>query len=134
MIYQALNVINNKLNIQMGQRMDLQDMFLQNENFKVTIYWATKSVERIDYFAIERSLDGWHWSDLDSICDLWKSDASHNYSLTDDSPFLGTSYYRLKYRNADGAFEYFPPLTAICNKKGAASEMKSVAILVGVEQ
>lgn len=118
----------------MGERMDIQDLFLQSENFKVTIYWATKSVERIDYFAIERSLDGRHWSDLDSICDLWKSDTSLNYSLTDESPFLGTSYYRLKYRNTDGALEYFPPLTAICNKKGKVPMEINLCTPIGVDQ
>jgi len=100
----------------MKQRMNIRDFYSLSENHKVTIHWTTMSEERKEYFTIERSVDGQHWSDLVSVSSFGKSDLIQNYSLTDENPCNGTSYYRLKYRNDDGQFDFFPPITAICIK------------------
>jgi hypothetical protein len=117
----------------MKQRMNIRDFYLHSEHHKVTIHWTTMSEVRKEYFTIERSVDGQHWSDLVSVRSFGKSDLIQNYSLTDENPCFGTSYYRLKYRNDDGQIDFSPPITAICIKAEDASLVNSTPCLVDSE-
>lgn len=104
--------------------MNLLNFYSQNEKNKTTLHWSTTSERENDYFTIERSLDGQNWSELDSIGGEGQSDIIQSYTLTDEHPYFGTSYYRLIHHNINGHLEWFTPLTAICNNVEEASMIK----------
>ena len=60
---------------------------------EIEIRWKTEQERNIQFFTVERSYDGIHWSKIGT------RDSKGNqgkYTLLDDSPFDGKNYYRLK--------------------------------------
>lgn len=77
------------------------------ENGKVVLKWTTASEINNDFFTVERSSNGASFTGVGTVKGAGNSTASKDYSLIDDSPLKGTSYYRLKQTDLDGKFEYF---------------------------
>ena len=86
--------------------------------------WETASEINNDYFLIERSWDGISYESLGQIKGSGTTTLPHKYSLTDDAPLLGTSYYRLTQVDFNGENETFPPRPFTYSING--SEMKLV--------
>ena len=72
----------------------------------VKISWKTASEINNDFFTVERSKDGLRWEEVIIIPGAGNSLDLLFYNITDYSPLAGTSYYRLKQTDFDGAFEY----------------------------
>lgn len=72
----------------------------------VAIYWATATERNNAYFTIEKSLNGESWSAVDTIAGAGNSSAVLHYIRYDDQLVQGTSYYRLKQTDLDGAYTY----------------------------
>ena len=73
----------------------------------VKLNWATSFEENFDYFTLERSSDGRSFTEYTRI--FSKTDYStqvKTYSYTDEMPFPGRSYYRLKSTDFDGTSDY----------------------------
>lgn len=68
--------------------------------------WSTASEINNAYFAIERSETGRHFEKIGVVNGNGNSTAIHNYQFIDESPLIGTSYYRLRQVDFDGRFEY----------------------------
>ncbi len=68
--------------------------------------WVTASEVNNDYFTLERSRDGQTWFGVGTVQGAGNSSTTLDYLYTDDAPFSGTSYYRLKQTDFDGAFTY----------------------------
>lgn len=81
----------------------------------VDISWATATEINNDYFTVERSADGVIWSKVGIVQGAGTSSTQNNYSLTDNNPFNGLSYYRLKQTDYDGSSETFSPVVVNCN-------------------
>lgn len=78
----------------------------------VQLYWATASEENFDYFLVERSIDAKEFSAVsENIKGAGNTTNISNYSFTDNSPYIGRSYYRLKAVDYDGSIEYHPVTT-----------------------
>lgn len=45
------------------------------------------------------------------------------YSFVDENPLAGTSYYRLRQTDLDGAFEYFGPLSVFCDERAGGVQV-----------
>tara|TARA_B100000809_G_C15121778_1_gene524576 strand:- start:1170 stop:2813 length:1644 start_codon:yes stop_codon:yes gene_type:complete len=71
----------------------------------VQLDWQTASEINNDYFTIERSKNGLDWQELTRVNGAGNSSALLSYSTTDNKPYLGISYYRLKQTDFDGQFE-----------------------------
>lgn len=78
--------------------------FLQNE--EVQIFWKTATETNSDYFEIQKSRDGKIWQTIKVVQAAGYSTSTLDYSHIDKKPFNGTSYYRLKQVDKDGAFTY----------------------------
>lgn len=72
----------------------------------VQISWATLSEVDNDFFTVERSPDGIHWSAIAFEKSKSINGSGAFYSLVDRKPLWGTSYYRLKQTDFDGSFKY----------------------------
>jgi hypothetical protein len=68
--------------------------------------WSTESETNNDRFEIERSQDGAEFEYLGQVKGAGTTNKAHNYSLIDENPLPGVSYYRLRQVDLDGAFSY----------------------------
>lgn len=73
----------------------------------VELKWATAIEENVDYFAIERSIDGVDFKEITQVNSKGYSYSQVNYSYVDRFPIIGNSYYRLKTIDFDGYTEIF---------------------------
>lgn len=77
------------------------------DNTSVVLFWETSAEINNDFFTLERSENGLDFETITEIPGSGNSNTTMNYETYDDSPVLGTSYYRLKQTDFDGKFEYF---------------------------
>ncbi len=75
----------------------------------ILLQWTTASEQNNRGFEIERSMDGSNWKQIDFVASHafdGNSDTKLDYTYTDDMPFSGQNYYRLKQVDFDGKYEY----------------------------
>ncbi len=72
----------------------------------VWLEWATASEINNDYFIIEKSKDLIVWHQVDSLQGGGNQNIRLEYSTVDNLPFNGTSYYRLKQVDFNGAYTH----------------------------
>jgi hypothetical protein len=81
---------------------------------QVEITWTTASETNNDFFTIQRSLDGTTFEDVTIVDGAGNSSSIINYSAVDYNPYGGTSYYRLKQTDFDGASKYSDVVAVSC--------------------
>jgi hypothetical protein len=90
------------------------------DNQVVDISWATLMESGVDHFAIQRSMDGINFLDIDSLESEMKI-STHDYELlysyADAHPLAGTSYYRVKVVGKSGYSTYSPVVMVINNSQ-----------------
>ncbi len=73
----------------------------------VTLKWATASELNNQYFQVESSLDGKTWTNVGKKIDGQGTKQTRtDYQTLDETPFVGTSYYRLRQIDFDGKFTF----------------------------
>jgi hypothetical protein len=84
---------------------------------KVDIKWETITETNNAYFTVEKSKDGVNFTKLIDVPGAGNSTSYKDYAETDYQPYSGTSYYRLKQTDNNGAFKYFTivPVTFIAD-------------------
>lgn len=81
--------------------------FIAKLNQKVVdLVWSTASEKNNDFFTIEKSTNGSTFEIVAKKDGAGNSTTRKDYTLTDENPIEGTSYYRLKQTDFDGKFEY----------------------------
>jgi len=86
-------------------------------NNYVELNWETATEINNDFFTIERSLNGIDYEIIGEVYGAGNTSTSQYYSLVDEYPYPGISYYRLKQTDFDGKYEYFPVVSVKFNKK-----------------
>ena len=76
------------------------------KNGQVKILWKTLTEANNDFFTLERSRDAENWEEFAYVKGAGDSQEILSYQEIDRSPFLGTSYYRLKQTDFNGDFSY----------------------------
>jgi hypothetical protein len=87
---------------------------------KVKVQWTTATEINNDKFIVERSADGKNFEFVSELSGAGNSKELNAYETIDETPFKGTSYYRLTQYDFDGAHETFSPV-AVSMKQGALS-------------
>jgi hypothetical protein len=77
----------------------------QNKN-AVDITWQTSTETNNHYFTIEKSKDGYEFEEIGKVDGAGNSNTVLNYALTDENPYPGISFYRLKQTDFNGEFSY----------------------------
>jgi hypothetical protein len=80
--------------------------------------WTTASETNNDYFILERSADGIHFTEAAKVKGAGNSSTPNYYSANDFAPETGTSYYRLKQVDFNGQFTYSKTVAVFCKVKG----------------
>jgi hypothetical protein len=71
-----------------------------------TLAWATTEEINASHFEIERSGDARIFETIGKVDAKGESKALVTYDFTDNNPFPGTNYYRLKQVDFDGSYAY----------------------------
>jgi hypothetical protein len=74
----------------------------QQSGSGVLLKWQTASEINNDYFVVERSRNGEHFERVGDVDGHGNSTSTLYYSLLDERPYKGISYYRLKQTDFDG--------------------------------
>jgi hypothetical protein len=72
----------------------------------VELYWTTASEVNNDYFEIQHSDNSKDWKAIGRVKGNGNSNNLMNYNYTDNKPFSGLNYYRLKQVDYDGKFAF----------------------------
>ena len=76
------------------------------DNRSVRADWQTESEFQNDYFTLEKSETGSDWQIVQEISGAGTSSVPLFYSIVDNEPFRGISYYRLKQTDLNGQYSY----------------------------
>lgn len=71
-------------------------------NNQVLFSWATLFEVSNDFFTLEKSVDGIFWETVGTVPGAGFSSLPKHYALSDASPYVGLSYYRLTQTDFDG--------------------------------
>lgn len=85
---------------------ELLSFMLSKESNQVLLHWQTASEINNDYFSIERSSDGQHFSTIGHVKGAGNSLSGLRYTFADVQPLAGLNYYRLKQVDFDGSVSY----------------------------
>ena len=72
----------------------------------VWLDWKTETEINNNYFTIERSSNIEYWESIKEVKGAGNSNSTLSYSIVDQKPLLGISYYRLKQTDFNGEFSY----------------------------
>jgi hypothetical protein len=72
----------------------------------VNLKWRTATETNNDHFTIEKTKDGTAFEEVARIKGAGNSTHILNYSIQDETPYSGVSYYRLKQTDHDGKYSY----------------------------
>jgi len=78
-------------------------------NDHADLKWTTSSEKDVNYFSVEKSLDGKNYSETGVVFAKGNSSSLINYNFTDDNIYTskpGVIYYRLRSVDIDGKYEY----------------------------
>ncbi len=81
----------------------------------VKLTWQTASEMNNDYFTVENSNDGKHFSEVGKVKGSGNSTTLLSYSYIDHNSLRGISYYRLKQTDFNGEYAY-SGIVAVNNK------------------
>ncbi|MEL7122251.1 MAG: Calx-beta domain-containing protein [Bacteroidota bacterium] len=76
------------------------------DNDFIQLQWQTASEINNDYITIERSYNGNQFEEIGRVLGAGNTLIPQVYQFTDESPFNGFNYYRLKQVDFDGSYEY----------------------------
>jgi hypothetical protein len=101
----------------------LTNFNVKESNNRVLINWTTASEINNDYFTLEKSGNAIDWEIIKNINGQGNSNYITDYSIIDENPSKGISYYRLSQTDFDGTFEYLG-IKSIDYKSNSLSDAK----------
>jgi len=90
---------------------DLMSFGAELNGDNVDIQWTVASQVNNDYYSILRSIDAYDWTEIGRVIGAGNSNQIMEYVFTDEDPYIGLSYYKLKQTDFDGRFEEFYPVS-----------------------
>jgi len=70
------------------------------------VEWETSNEENVDYYKIEKSLDGINFFEIDRVLDVKNTEAGGRYQVLDKNPKVGLNYYRILQADLDEMSSY----------------------------
>lgn len=92
--------------------LDLHASWAQGQ---VQLNWGTASEINSDFFSVERSVDGLHFTEINRVAAQGNSSSLHAYEMFDLGPWGGERiYYRIKAVDLNGDF-YYSNIASVTN-------------------
>jgi hypothetical protein len=123
------------------------------QGHKVQIDWVTSVEVNNDFFEVGRSVNGTDWELIATVQGAGTTSLEQRYSVDDNDPYMGLSYYRLKQTDFDGLYSYSPirsvdisgpeptqitiypnPTSSHITIRGSEGELKQILVLNAVGQ
>ncbi|WEK34321.1 MAG: FG-GAP-like repeat-containing protein [Candidatus Pseudobacter hemicellulosilyticus] len=99
-------VIMRNINGQpVGLPVSLVAFTAERKDKKIQLSWRTAMEINSDYFDVERSADGVHFSSIGRVAAQGNSGSMVEYSSIDQTPLAGENFYRLTMVDKDGSFK-----------------------------
>ncbi|TXI85987.1 MAG: T9SS type A sorting domain-containing protein, partial [Crocinitomicaceae bacterium] len=89
----------------------------------VELTWSTGSETNSDQFILERSRDVNVWNSVAVVDAAGNSTSQLDYQHTDENPFPGVSYYRLRQIDFNGNERVYGPISVNCSAQGEGIEV-----------
>ncbi len=86
--------------------MELLSFTGRSEGTSNYLEWVTASEINNDYFTLERSANGFDFSDFATVDGAGNSNMQLHYNRYDHTPYFGITYYRLRQTDFNGALTY----------------------------
>lgn len=83
---------------------------IENQNI---LEWKTASEINNDFFTLEKSVNGYEFTDLSFVEGAGNSTGERSYRFVDNYPTEGKNYYRLKQTDFDGGVKYAANLVVL---------------------
>lgn len=87
------------------------DLSSDCDDGNMIVKWSTATEQNADYFTLERSIDGNNFSSVATVQATGNSSTTQYYSAVDADAYSGTSYYRVKETDFNGAYMYSSTIT-----------------------
>ncbi|MBS4043023.1 MAG: T9SS type A sorting domain-containing protein [Chitinophagaceae bacterium] len=84
----------------------LSSFTASKEGSTAKLNWITSFENNNKGFDVQKSNDGKNWETIDYVAGVGFSTTESTYTSTDESPFKGTNFYRLKQMDLDGKTSY----------------------------
>jgi choice-of-anchor B domain-containing protein len=101
---------------------------------KVQINWETAAERDCKFFEIERSSDSRNWIRLGVVDGHGNTSDAHAYAFTDDNPFTGNQYYRLRQVDFDDRSEVSQAVHVLVEGKRAGFNVFPTLIIPDLDQ
>ena len=88
----------------------IENLPVGKEGDQVLCKWTTTAEINNDFFIVERSKNLQEWEYVGTVKGAGNTTQQTDYSLLDEQPYSGTSYYRLKQVDFNSDYEYFGPV------------------------
>ncbi len=96
--------------------------FIANTNGEsVFLKWTTLTEINNDYFTVQRSFDAVNFEDISFVNGAGSNNTAISYYDTDEKPFSGISYYRIKQTDYDGKYSFSAIKSININNKTATN-------------
>jgi hypothetical protein len=113
--YSFFDISNANFTITQVIPVSLLSFTAQPREAKVMAQWQTAQEINSSKFIVERSATGADFEAIGSISAAGNTSTVKNYSFTDNNPFSGLNFYRLKMVDRDGSFKYSAVVTVKFN-------------------
>ncbi|HMN06972.1 MAG TPA: T9SS type A sorting domain-containing protein [Flavobacteriales bacterium] len=84
----------------------------------VDLTWATATEKNSSHFMVEHSADAEHFTAIGKVQASGNTQYRTDYGFTDEEPFTGVNYYRLRQVDKDGTWEYSNTVVVITDMQG----------------
>lgn len=91
----------------------LLDFTGSQQGMAIMLRWATASEADNAFVEVQRSRDGVRFDVLGMVPGAGPSDTPRHYQFSDETPFPGINYYRLRQVDFSGAETFFPVLVVV---------------------
>lgn len=91
----------------------LLDFTGSQQGMAIMLRWATASEADNAFVEVQRSRDGVHFEALGTVPGAGPSDTPRHYQFSDEGPFPGINYYRLRQVDFSGAETFFSVLVVV---------------------
>jgi hypothetical protein len=105
------NLVINTSNVQLVKNAVVTPVHFMSftaiqKNRHVLLGWVTENEVNNQYFEVERSADGLHFTSIGRVMALAGLTGRKEYSFIDAQPLNGINYYRLRQVDKDGRYAY----------------------------
>ena len=89
------------------------------ENGNVSLSWEVTQQQKDKGYYVERSKDATNWDELGFVPTFGGYESTEDYSFTDNSPYSGRTYFRIKQVDIDGNSNYSDIKTIVTGTQGS---------------